>query len=420
LQKNRNLSYKLCGNGISYKQSLLLALMFFLFAWRNVWRNPSRTVGLVFSLALSIAGLWVLGALVRGLNEQRLEERLQTSLGHLKLTSPRFLSHKPSQAYFVFDNLAKEKVTHLPLVSAYAPRLNVRASLQQGKHWHTVDVYGVQPTAEKKVLSLFAHVRQGVYLTEKSRQDAVVGKELARMSGLQVGDSLLLSLPAPLKLRIVGVYDVPNYDFSKTHIFVPYQTLRTALGLPADACHQLLLKIQDANQTKEVQNILKTAFPTLWVRTWQETAPDLAYMHTLTSFFLGVLVLVASALLGALQYILLQMNWQERLIEWQRLRAWGLTKGELWRVWAMEVLLMLSGGLWAGSMIGGGALWILAHQGIDLAWFADGLGKMGYATRVLPVVLWQDWAMIMAFFALLPCLQLAWKKISKESFYIQT
>lgn len=408
MQKNRNLSYKLCGNRISYKHTYFIAMLF-LFAWRNVWRNPSRTAGLVLSLALSVAGLWALGALVRGLNEQRLKERLQTSLGHLKLTSPRFLSHKPLQAYWLFDSLARQKVTAMPIISAYAPRLNVRASMQKGRQGYMLDVYGVQPTIEKSVLSLFAHVRQGAYLTKKSRQEAVIGKELARASGLRVGDSLLLSLPAPLKVCVVGVYDVPNLDFSKTHIFVPYETLRTALALPADACHQLLLKIQDANQTKEAQNSLKKAFPTLWVRTWQETAPDLAYIHTLTSFFLAVLVLVVSCLLGALQYILLQMNWQERLIEWQRLRAWGLTQGELWRVWAMEVLLMLAVGLLAGSAIGGSVLWILSQKGIDLAWFADGLGKMGYATRVLPVVMWQDWAMIVAFFALLPCLQVAWK-----------
>jgi ABC-type lipoprotein release transport system permease subunit len=385
--------------------------MYLLFlAWRNIGRNPSRTWGLLLSIGLSVCGLWCLSALVRGLNEQRLAERLDTSLGHIKITHQNFLHHKPAQAFWIFDTKAKQTIESLHFILAYTPRLNVRGSLQNGKKWYNLDVYGIQPEAEKQVLSLYKHIRQGTYLSTQNEPSVVVGKTLMAFLNKKVGDTLRIFLPQMLSLKIIGIYDVPNKDFAKTHIFLPYETLRQTLGLPTEACHQLLLKIKDAEKTRNPTTLLKNKFQNLWVRNWAETAPDLAYLHTLTSYFLGILVLFSIGLLGVLQYILWTMNWQERKLEWQRLKTWGLTRGEIRQIWAWEVSLVFISGIALGTFLGACCLWFLITQGINLAYFSVGLGKMGYSTQLFPVIWLQDWGMIVGFFLILPFLNIFSKK----------
>lgn len=379
-------------------------------AWRNVWRNPSRTWGIILSIALSVAGLWLLGAMVRGLNGQRLAERLDTSLGHLKITSPLFLQHKPVEAYFLLSDTVKRFLANTKNVLAYTPRLNVRASVWGRQGWVPVDAYGVITEREKQVLKLYEYVKAGRYLAhsaENAPQEVLVGKELAKKINKKVQDTLTVYLPAPLHLKIVGIYDVSSKDFSNSHIFLHEATLRKALQMPTATFHQIILKTTHADIAKSLAHQIKQDLPTHHIRSWQETAPDLAYLHTLTSYFLGVLVFLATIVLGILQYILWQSNWQERLVEWKRLRAWGFTKKELALLWIMELFAMVLLGILVGLFIGSWGLAYLWYAGFDLAYFAEGLAKAGYAQKIFPVVWVKDVLLIVIFFSVFSLLSIA-------------
>ncbi len=382
--------------------------MLFQLAWRNTWRNPYRTWGLVCSIAVSMAGVWVFGAVVQGLNAQRLQERVDTSLGHGKITRKDFLSHKPVQAYFVLNKSVIKHLDSLAYLRAYAPRLNIRASIEHTQKWHTIDLYGVQSSQEKQVLALYKRMKQGTYLPNEGRQEAIIGNDLARLLHKKVGDSLSLYLPQRLRVCIVGIYEVPSKDFSETHVFIPYTTLQTALSLPIGACHQLLFKTTDARQASLYSQRLQQMFPAWRVRSWIETAPDLALLDVMTSYFLQGLMLFICVLLGILQYILSQMTWQERLVEWSRLYAWGLTQRELAQLWAIENGLIYIFALSLSSLVGWITLFYLGRQGIDLAMFAEGLRKLGYSTHFFPLVRWHDWAVIVMCFAGLPCLSMGY------------
>ena len=386
--------------------------MLYLLAWRNVWRNATRTRWIVLSTAFSIAGIGIFGAIVRGLNEQRLQERLRTSLGHGKITHTAFLSHKPADAYFLVDSLFKQKIRTLPCLQNYSTRLNVRAQAYDMAHWLPLDVYGIIPEEEKSVLELHQRIKAGKYLSGREGQEIVIGTKLADKLRKKIGDTLAVHFlqstnnqDKTFLFKIVGIYGVPSTAYTETHIFIPYETLRKILTLPAYACHQWLFKTDNPDDIAACVTALRQALPALWVKGWIETAPDLAYLHTLTSYFLGGLALLVGLLLGVLQHILQQMVWQERAVEWKRLKAWGLTRQELWRLWALETGVTTLLGILLGGAVGSSILAYLQMYGINLAIFAAGLGKLGYSTHFFPLVLWKDWAMIATFFVLLPCLQ---------------
>jgi|GEM_PF-3113422 len=380
--------------------------MLFLLAWRNVWRNPFRTWSILVSIAFSMAGVWVFGSVVRGINEQRLQERLNTSLGHAKLTNPSFLNHKPTNAYFIFDSNLEKKIKKQAFITAYSPRLNVYASIKNASDWRAVDVYGIHAQQEVMAIQLYKYIKVGRYLraTDTIAPEVVIGSELAKRTNKKVGDSLLIYFKKPRALCIVGIYEVPSKAFSMTHVFIPYQILQATLQLPERACHQLLLKTIDANQASIYAQHLRTAFPAQRVKSWIDTAPDLAFIHLLTSYFLGATVIFATFLLGILQYILLQITWQERTTEWQRLHAWGLTKKDIMHLWGTEVAFSVLLGVLIGTFLGWASIAMLIHTGINLASFSEGLGALGYNTKFYPVLFWQDWYFLLSFFMLVPCL----------------
>ncbi len=59
--------------------------MYFLLAWRNIWRNKRRTAIILTAVVIGIWSMVLLGSLMRGLAAGMIKNGIATLTGHLQI-----------------------------------------------------------------------------------------------------------------------------------------------------------------------------------------------------------------------------------------------------------------------------------------------------------------------------------------------
>jgi putative ABC transport system permease protein len=110
------------------KASRLPMLVFM--AWRNIWRNPSRSALTVAALAGSMVLMVLYIALVGGMTRQMVEHATDLSVGHLQLQRQAFTDDQ--DLYATLPSAALAQLARVLPDAAMAPRLYASALASAG------------------------------------------------------------------------------------------------------------------------------------------------------------------------------------------------------------------------------------------------------------------------------------------------
>ncbi len=184
--------------------------------------------------------------------------------------------------------------------------------------------------------------------------------------------------------RLTGLYDIANSAFEKTMVFVRDSDLRKLTGLPAGSCHEIILKIDNIDNTVPISNILSEKLPDMEVLSWKKLQPELAMMTDMVQQFyliFGIIILAALAF-GILNTMLMVVL--ERTREIGMLTAIGMNKKKVFSMIMLEsVFLSIIGGV-AGMIISFLVVRLTANTGIDLSRYAEGFAALGYSADIYP------------------------------------
>ncbi len=184
--------------------------------------------------------------------------------------------------------------------------------------------------------------------------------------------------------RLTGLYDIANSAFEKSMVFVKNSDLRKLTGLPAGSCHEIILKIDNIDETVPISNILAEKLPDMEVLNWKKLQPELAMMTDMVQQFyliFGIIILAALAL-GILNTMLMVVL--ERTREIGMLTAIGMNKKKVFSMIMLEsVFLSIIGGV-AGMIVSFLVVRLTANTGIDLSRYAEGFAALGYSADVYP------------------------------------
>ena len=186
--------------------------------------------------------------------------------------------------------------------------------------------------------------------------------------------------------RITGIYNIPNSVFEKSMVFVRNSDLRRLTSLPDSACHEIIVKIADIDQTVPITDKLASMLPAEEVLSWKKLQPDLAMMTDMVQqfyFIFGIIILAALAF-GIVNTMLMVVL--ERTKEIGMLTAIGMNKKKVFSMIMLEsVFLSLIGGI-AGMIVSYVIVRLTAHTGIDLTRYAEGFAALGYSADVYPTI----------------------------------
>lgn len=382
------------------KTSRLPLLVFI--AWRNLWRNPVRSLLTVSALAGGLAMMIAYAALFDGMVRQMVDMTTGVSLGHFQVHRRSYVADQDMYAtmpWEVVDTLEKG-VDGISL----APRLYAAGLAAAGDLSAGVMLRAVDPVKENRVTSLLQHVRFGVArlspVAEESTGDPTVyqvaiGAQLAKTLAVGPGAELVVVTQAADGsignglFRVAAVLKPVEPAFDRMGILLSIEAYISLMEIH-DGFHELVVSVDDATAIENHQLFIEKVLnrlPTskgadpgdgLVVRNWRQLVPEISEMLNLsqaTIYVIGLIMLVLASL-GMLNTMLMSIH--ERRLEFGILLSIGMGRFRLLRMVLLESFFLALVSAALGGVVGIGLSFYLERYGIDFsAALPDGFDYAG-------------------------------------------
>ena len=162
--------------------------------------------------------------------------------------------------------------------------------------------------------------------------------------------------------------------------------LKSLPGLLKIEFHQLVVKIDNLDQTDALTATLAEKLPELEVISWKKIQPDLAMMTDMVAQFYLIfgLIILAALAFGIINTMLMVVL--ERTRELGMLTAIGMNKKRVFSMIMLESVFLSLIGAVAGMIISSILIRITGNTGINLSQYAEGFEALGYSARVYPKI----------------------------------
>lgn len=359
-------------------------------AWRNIWRQPVRSIlsliGLVFTSLLLVFVL----SLQFGIYETMKVGALGLLDGYGQF-QPVDYDDDPDISKLLPNFQALSGAAGVDHVSAVAPRASSFAIMANEDTSFGAAVIGVDPVAEPQVSNLSSTLIEGRYLAEGDAATIVMGEGLARNLGLSLGDNVTMlgtgndGAVAADVLELVGIFSTGISGLDRQITQMPLARFQETFNL-GDAVNVLAVRSADFNDLEKAEADLRELAAkngAVYLR-WDELQPEVRQMITLdlsTALpIYGVMVIVVVFILLNTLY----MSVLERTREFGGLLAIGMRPTQIGAMVWLEQIFLSFLGAGIGIAIGAGiTLWV-GSVGLQFPGMEDVFKQMGISGRIYP------------------------------------
>jgi ABC-type lipoprotein release transport system permease subunit len=391
-------------------------------AWRNVWRNPRRTILTVCAITFASVLLVFMLSFQFGSYETMINTSVKISTGHLQVQAEKYHEKKSIRFVIPEPQVIADIVDQIPEVAAYTFRGQAFSLISSKNRTYGVVVTGIDPQKEVNVSRLKKLVREGNFLSANDVNQAVVGKLLAKNLRVTIGDELTLlgqgrdgSIAATV-VPVKGIFSSGINEFDRSAIQIPLAVFQDTFSMD-EAVHEVVVIGKSLSDVPKIKAKIQAALTalnndkSLKTLDWQELMPGLrqAIEMDLVSglIFYGLLIIVVA--FSILNTFLMAIF--ERTREFGVMMAIGTTPRRLTKVLLIESMAMTAIGIIAGILIGMGVTYYFQINGIDFSGGSELLNQFGITGRMYPKLSFLSVSigpfMVLFFFlhSLPPCIQ---------------
>lgn len=359
-------------------------------SWRNVWRNPRRSLVMILAITTGLWGGLFAASLSFGLLAQRLELSIEQHISHIQIHQPDFLTdYNIRYSVEEWDELEDYLSGHEDIV-AWSPRSRLNGMLASANLTRGVNIIGIDPGHEAATTGLEQNTIDGSYLEPGARSPILVGKKLAEKTKLQPGSRVVLTFQdhegelVAATFRVSGIFQTANSAYDETHVYVLQSCVMNHIASEL-AVSEVAIMLSDIDQASNTAAELKERFPGLSVRSWAEISPELLYMQEMAS---TMLMMILAIILMALAFGLVNtmlMAVFERVREIGVLMSVGMNKKRIFLMITIETVFLTFLGATGGIIAGLITIETLQKTGLNLgAVGGDTLGDWGFPSMVYP------------------------------------
>lgn len=383
--------------------------MVFIMAWRNIWRNKTRSGLVMLSIIIGLwAGLFTM-AFVKGLFKQQLSDTILNYISNIQLHHPEFSEEQDPKKFIDVNPQVLNELSSNKKILAICPRIVTQVMMASPVNAIGVNALGIKPVMEDSVTGLFKKIIIGTILDSNNKNGILIGEKVLSKLKVKLKSKVVLSFQdvngdiTSAAYRVAGVFKSSNSSFDESNVYVLSDHLQSLIGLPKNAYHEVAVLLKYASEQAQVKTELKSKYPHILVQDWMDISPELNLM--INSFdlymyiFIGIILLALS--FGIINTML--MSVLERVREFGMLMAIGMSKPRLFFMIILETLFLTLAGSPLGFAISYFTIYYFNIKGINLSMFAEGLAGYGYATIVYPTLAFSFYPGIylMTFFAAL-------------------
>ena len=369
--------------------------MWWRIAWRNLWRNPSRTWITASGLAFGYFAAVLLVGLTDGMSAELIENGTRLMVGQVQLHAEGYLPERNMhETIGLYDGTDVPALLDLveahPDVVDAAPRLFGGGLLSVADQTKAALLLGVDPEREARVSTLLANLPIG-RLPSPDAYEVVVGVEMARQLEVEVGDEVVIVAPAADGsmgndiFTLVGIFETGTPGIDANYAIVPITNLQYLMAMHEGRIHEVVMTVTRARDTPQIAGALAAAFgpdlPPIEVKSWVELRPELAEAIALMDSvnFVIVLVIFAMAIFGVANTMLIGTF--ERRREFAVIRALGTTRSGVSRTVVYEGIILGALSLAVGAAITGPVMVWWHGSPPDLTRYLEGFEYIGAQWR---------------------------------------
>jgi len=360
-------------------------------AWKNIWRNKTRSMVVITATMLGlIAGSFTV-AFLKGMVSERLTAAINKEVSHIQIHMPSYLgNHEIMDTLPNALSLCREiqKNKHVRNVTA---RSGITGMVMSANASQGILILGINPVEEKKITIIYRTIVDsgGSYFGEDRKNQILVGAKLAEKLKVHHHSKIVLRFidingnVIESAFRITGIFNTHNDRLDDRVVYIKNQDLAGLLGRPVPY-HEIAIILNDIRDAATIAAELQNVHPELKVQVWTELQPEFAIWIGMTDkiafIFLGIILLALA--FGIINTML--MSVLERTKELGMLMSIGMNTRKVFRMIMLETILLT----FTGGIIGMGLAFLLIrlthHSGINLASVSRGMEAMGIEATVYP------------------------------------
>lgn len=360
-------------------------------ALKNLTRHKRRTLITASVIALGLFIYVVIDSLMAGMEQMSFDNIINLDSGHIKVTDKAYWDERkrtPLMNLLTLDNTLVEVLQNTPHFNAMAPRLKFAANLNNGVDELPVTVIGIDPAQDAKVFTWQKDLVEGAGFAAGEAK-ALIGKNLAELMELQVGDYLTLVMKTKegsfntIDAEISGFLQTGDPNINDGTVMVPLDVAQKATNL-ANQVSEVAIRLDREKYVNAAVEILAqslaTSEPKLVAQPWKESAQSVIAMSKAQAIETKVefTIILIIAAVGIINTIILSAL--ERLEETGMMKAMGMREREIIFIYVVEAVgIGLVGGL-IGCALGALGVVFLRTVGLDLNWF--GAGDINYGIPI--------------------------------------
>ncbi|HOZ14449.1 MAG TPA: FtsX-like permease family protein [Tenuifilaceae bacterium] len=143
-------------------------------SWRNIWRNKTRSLIVVATLAVGLLGGVMFMGLINGWVEQRMHDSIHNEIAHIQIHNPQYLLNEETQHYISDYPSIITTLDTMKSVVGYTGRIKVFAMAQSDRATSGIVVMGINPTEEATVSEISTKIVAGEFLENNHRVPSIV------------------------------------------------------------------------------------------------------------------------------------------------------------------------------------------------------------------------------------------------------
>ena len=356
-------------------------------SWRNIWRNKLRSLVVIISIVFGLLGGIIIIAMSYGLNEERMNNAVDTYLSHIQIHNNLF-----SEDYNIkhtINNLdALEKaINQDERVVSYSKRIVLNGMLSNSNGSYGIQVKGIDPDEEIKVTNTYEKIIDGEYFRSKRDNTILVGKKLADKLNLKLKSKVVITFQdenyelTSLLYRVEGIFRSGNSRYDEMNVFVKNKSITK--NLPGfNGYHEMPILLSDIELRGEVKKDLIPLSSDNIVEGWDDISKELAYANEMLSavLYIFMMIILSGLSFGVINTMLMAIL--ERRKEIGMLMSIGMNRYKIFMMISFETIFLSLIALPFGLITSYLIVEYYSVVGIDLSVVEAGLENFGVGTRL--------------------------------------
>lgn len=345
-------------------------------AWRNLWRNRTRTVILLTAVGLPYAMMIVSFGFI-GDFLRKMEERSAETVGGTVLVHGEGYWNARSNDIVIDDaERVRESVAAAEEVRAAIPRVLVSGMLSSSRGAKGVQLRGIDPERQAKLRDLSPYVVEGAFLSEDDERPIVLGAGLVETLEVELGDKVVLTASdrdgevARFLFRLRGVVETGSPKLDDAAAFTRLGVAQEALGLE-DGVHQIgvvsTAGVESGEVAASVRGAVDGGGADLEVLTWQEAMPEMVSYLSIERAGMNMMLIIVFVIVSFVIANTFLMSVMERVREFGLFSALGLDDRRIAQMVFLETAVLTGIAIGIGLVLGLAGHFALDVYGIDIA-----------------------------------------------------